>query len=75
VITPAFKERHNGKYQVLSFFAKQARGAMARHLIDSRAESLEALRDFRAGGYRFNAELSTDDSPVFTRDKPPAKQA
>jgi uncharacterized protein len=75
VITPAFKERHNGKYQVLSFFAKKARGMMARHLIESRAESLDALRRFRAEGYRFNAELSTEDEPVFTRDKPPAKQA
>lgn len=73
VITPAFQERHNGKYQVISFFAKKARGMMARHLIASRADSSDALRKFRAEGYRFNAELSSEDEPVFTRDKPPAK--
>jgi hypothetical protein len=75
VITPSFREEHQGKFTVLSFFAKKARGMMARHLIESRAESPDALRIFRAEGYRFNAELSTEDQPVFTRNKPPAKKA
>lgn len=73
VITPAFREKHNGKFSVISFFAKKARGMMARHLIETRADSLAAILKFRAGGYRFNAELSTEDEPVFTRDKPPAQ--
>lgn len=73
VITPAFRERHNGKYQVISFFAKKARGMMARHLIEQRADSPAAVESFRTAGYRFNAALSTEEEPVFTREKPPAK--
>ncbi|MBA4104784.1 MAG: peroxide stress protein YaaA [Pirellula sp.] len=72
VITPSFHEKHNGKFTVISFFAKKARGMMARHLIETHAESPAAIKTFRAGGYRFNADLSTDDEPAFTRDKPPA---
>jgi uncharacterized protein len=69
VITPSFRDRHDGAYKVISFFAKKARGMMAKHLIECRAGSPEAIKKFRVAGYRFNAELSTDDEPVFTRDK------
>ena len=69
VITPSFRDLHNGQYKVLSFFAKKARGMMARHLIESRAESPAEVLTFRMAGYRFNRELSTEEAPVFTRDK------
>jgi len=69
VITPSFREKHQGKFTVISFFAKKARGMMARYLIETHAESPAAIKTFRAGGYRFNADLSTDDEPAFTRDK------
>lgn len=72
VVTPSFREKHNGKFMVLSFFAKKARGMMARHLIETRAESSADVLTFRRGGYRLNVDLSTADEPVFTRDKPPA---
>ena len=74
VVTPSFRDRHQGKFKVISFFAKTARGMMAKHLIESRAESPEAINMFRTAGYRFNAELSTEDEPVFTRDKPSANE-
>ena len=73
VITPSFREKHNGKFMVISFFAKKARGMMAKHLIENRVDSLGAMETFRTAGYRFNTALSTTDEPVFTRDKPPAK--
>lgn len=73
VVTPSFREKHNGKFMVLSFFAKKARGMMARHLIEQHADSPAAMESFRTAGYRFNAALSTENEPVFTREKPPAK--
>ena len=69
VITPSFREKHQGKFTVISFFAKKARGMMAKHLIENRADSPGAIETFRTAGYRFNTALSTGDEPVFTRDK------
>ena len=69
-ITPSFRDRHDGKYKVLSFFAKRARGAMARWLVQRRIVDADDVLKFRADGYRLNRELSTADAPVFTRDKP-----
>jgi len=77
VVSPQFKEFHNGKFTVMSFYAKRSRGMMARFLVESLAKGFRGtgeaeLRKFKAGGYRYNRELSTDAKPVFTRDKPPA---
>lgn len=69
VVTPSFRDLHNGNYKVLSFFAKRARGVMARWLIERRADSPDQLLKFRRDGYRLNRELSQPDAPVFTRDK------
>lgn len=70
VVTPAFKDRKNGKLRVVSFFAKRARGTMARYLIQQRVADAAGLRRFRGMGYRLDRELSTDEAPVFTRDQP-----
>lgn len=70
VITPAFKEASNGHAKVIGFFAKRARGAMARYMIQNRLESPEDLKGFDADGYSYRNELSDADNWVFTR---PAK--
>ena len=67
VISPAFKDEKNGTYKVISFFAKKARGAMARFLITNRVTTADGIHGFAEDGYAFNAELSTDSAPVFTR--------
>ena len=67
VINVAFREERDGKYRFLSFFAKKARGSMARYMIDTRAKSLSQLRGFNYDGYRFNETLSDGDEWVFTR--------
>ncbi len=72
VITPVFKDLKNGKYRVISFFAKKARGQMARYIIDKQINDVPALKKFRVAGYRYNAKESTARELVFTRDKPPA---
>ncbi|MEM1304599.1 MAG: peroxide stress protein YaaA, partial [Planctomycetota bacterium] len=69
-ITPAFKDRKNGSYRMISFYAKRARGVMARWLVMTRFA--KPLTAFGEDGYRYNAGLSTEATPVFTRDGPPA---
>lgn len=67
VITPTFLEERDGTQKIVSFFAKRARGSMARFMIQSRLRDPEGLRDFDYGGYRFDADQSTPDTPVFVR--------
>lgn len=69
ITTPVFKDMKNGQYKVISFFAKKARGAMARFIIENRLSSPEQLQDFQWGGYGYNAYLSKPKQPVFTRDE------
>ena len=76
LVTPVFKEeREDGRLQVISFFAKWARGAMVRWAIERKVESVDELQDFDAGGYAFRPELSKGDTWVFTRPKPPPASA
>ena len=71
IVTPVFKDKKNGKYRVISFFAKKARGQMARYIIDNALNEPEGLKKFRVDGYRYNKGESTARELVFTRDKPP----
>jgi cytoplasmic iron level regulating protein YaaA (DUF328/UPF0246 family) len=73
IITPAFKDLKGGRYKVISFYAKKARGQMARYIIDNELNEPDGLRRFRRDGYRYNKAESTAREPVFTRDEPPAK--
>jgi cytoplasmic iron level regulating protein YaaA (DUF328/UPF0246 family) len=56
--------------KVLGFFAKKARGRMARYIIDNRVEHAKDLKAFNLDGSRFRAELSTDTDWVFARPQP-----
>jgi cytoplasmic iron level regulating protein YaaA (DUF328/UPF0246 family) len=69
IITPVFKEMKNGKYRVISFFAKKARGQMARYIIDQQLDDVEGIKKFRKDGYRYNRAESTAREWVFTRDQ------
>jgi cytoplasmic iron level regulating protein YaaA (DUF328/UPF0246 family) len=68
IVTPVFKDLKNGKYKVISFFAKKARGRMARFIIDKRLQDVAGLKKFKADGYRYKAAESTARELVFTRD-------
>ncbi|HET8731039.1 MAG TPA: peroxide stress protein YaaA [Moraxellaceae bacterium] len=74
VVTPQFREEKDGRFRMVSFHAKRARGLMAGWILRNRLGKPEELRDFDAGGYRFNAGLSGGDTLVFTRPMPPAKK-
>lgn len=72
VITPVFKDLKGDRYKVISFFAKKARGQMARFIIENEVQEPDALKKFRTGGYRYNKAESSAREFVFTRDKPPS---
>lgn len=70
VITPTFLEDRAGEAKIVSFWAKKARGAMARFITENQLTDPEAIKAFDAGGYRFSADLSQGDRWVFLRDSP-----
>ncbi len=67
IITPIFKDWKNGKYKIISFYAKRARGLMARYAADNLLENAEDLKFFDVDGYGFDAESSSETEWVFTR--------
>lgn len=67
LVTPVFKDTKNGQLKVISFYAKKARGMMARYVLETQARTVGDLKHFDAAGYAYNADLSTDNAPVFTR--------
>lgn len=70
VITPVFKDRKNGQYKIISFFAKKARGMMSAYIVRNRLEYAEQLKDFDTGGYAYNPAMSSPSEWVFTREAP-----
>ena len=67
VISPAFKDYKNGKYKIISFYAKKARGLMARWIIQNKVTDFENLKDFDVEGYKYSKSESTSTTPVFLR--------
>jgi len=67
IITPSFKENKDGKYQMVSFFAKRARGLMSRFIVQNNISDPEELKAFDSEGYYFNNQLSGENDWVFTR--------
>lgn len=74
VITPQFMEdKGDGKGpKMVSFFAKKARGAMARYIVQNRLTDPADIQGFDLGGYAYRADLSASDKPVFVRPYPTA---
>ena len=68
IIKPVFLDNKNGKYKVISFYAKKARGLMCRYLIQNRLTDIEQLKEFDLGGYWFDSASSTETEFVFKRD-------
>ena len=67
VITPQFKEIKNGQLKMISFFAKRARGMMARYIIKNQIRDKKDILSFDLGGYSYDPSLSDPSAPVFTR--------
>ncbi|WP_457446045.1 peroxide stress protein YaaA [Roseateles sp. P5_E4] len=67
VVDCQFEDWKNDEYKIISFFAKRARGLMARYAIQHRLETPEALKGFNLDGYRLAPEVSSPDRLVFRR--------
>jgi len=67
IITPVFLDYNGGKYRIVTFFAKNARGLMTSFLIKNRIENPEEIKLFDEAGYYYNDQLSKDHKIVFTR--------
>ena len=71
VLACRFLEEKDGDARIVSFYAKKARGLMARYAIDHRIERAADLRAFDVAGYRFVADQSSDTEFTFSRPQPP----
>lgn len=68
MISPVFKDFKNGELKIISFYAKKARGAMARYLIDEEVEKVEDLLQCDALGYQYSERYTEkEEEPVFVR--------
>ncbi|HOG04276.1 MAG TPA: peroxide stress protein YaaA, partial [Accumulibacter sp.] len=67
VIQPVFEDWSGGRFRVVSFYAKRARGLMARFAIVNHLQDAAGLKDFAADGYAHAAAASDDQVWVFRR--------
>lgn len=67
IVTPVFKDYSAGKYKVVSFFAKKARGEMVSHIVKNKITTADGIADFATDGYRYSKTESTPSKPVFLR--------
>lgn len=69
IITPVFKDKKNGTYKLISFYAKKARGLMSRFIIANKINKPQQIKEFDLAGYQFNQSLTKDNDWVFTREE------
>lgn len=69
IITPVFKDAKNGTYKIISFYAKKARGMMARYILENQVDSIDGLKAFDGAGYYFVPGESTANELVFKREE------
>jgi len=67
IVKPVFLDEKNGKFKVISFYAKKARGLMSRYIIENRLTTPEQLKAFNSEGYFFDEEASEKGDLVFKR--------
>jgi cytoplasmic iron level regulating protein YaaA (DUF328/UPF0246 family) len=67
VISPVFQDGKDGKYKIISFYAKRARGLMARYVVENRITEPADLKDFNLDGYKYVASESKPEKPLFRR--------
>jgi cytoplasmic iron level regulating protein YaaA (DUF328/UPF0246 family) len=67
VISPVFQDAKDGKYKIISFYAKRARGLMARYVVENRITDPADLKGFNFDGYKYYASESSPEKLVFRR--------
>jgi cytoplasmic iron level regulating protein YaaA (DUF328/UPF0246 family) len=68
LISPIFKDLSKGKYKIISFYAKRARGLMTSWILRNKIKKEEDLAKFNIDGYYFSKTESSKNAPVFLRD-------
>lgn len=68
IIKPIFMDYKNGKYKIISFYAKKARGLICRYIIQNQLTKVEQLKEFDLAGYWFDQANSTATELVFKRE-------
>ena len=68
VVTPVFMERKDGKEKIISFYAKNARGAMARFIIQNQITDVEDIKNFNLDRYSYKPSMSDESKLIFTRE-------
>ena len=73
IVTPVFEDwaANSGKFKIISFHAKRARGMLARHAIKHGLSQVERLKKFDGGGYAYDVQASSADRWVFRRQAAP----
>jgi len=74
LVEPVFKDEKESGYKVISFFAKKARGAMARYLVQEKCTAAKDLYDFTGLGYKYAKKESSEGRPVFMRSAKTAQR-
>jgi len=68
LISPVFKDYKNGKLKIIAFYAKKARGSMARHLVETEASTMDDILAFASDDYKYSEKDTVkENEPVFTR--------
>lgn len=67
VISPIFQDGKDGKYKIISFYAKRARGLMARFVVENRITDAADLKGFNLDGYKYVPSESKPEKPLFRR--------
>lgn len=67
VISPVFQDGKDGKFKIISFYAKRARGLMARYVVENRITDPADLKGFNLDGYKYVASESKPEKPLFRR--------
>ena len=68
IITPVFKDYKNGKYKIISFYAKKARGLMSAYIVKNKLQEPSQIKEFNVDGYNFEPQGSTENEWLFLRD-------
>ena len=69
IFSPSFKDEKNGKFKIISFYAKRARGLMANFIITNKIESENDIKEFSMDGYSYSSKDSSANEPVFLRSE------
>ena len=69
IVSPSFKDEKNGKFKIISFYAKRARGLMANFIITNKIESENDIKEFSMDGYSYSSKDSSANEPVFLRSE------